>query len=166
MRKLFPSNRPALRSSSRGVSIVEALVSAAIAGALLVAIIQAFSGYEGAQARQESAVKAQLLAEEGIEALKLVRNTGWGNLSSIPPGATRYLYFSGTTWSVTTTPEIIDGIFYRSFSPASVSRDGSSNIVSSGGTNDPNTLLITTSVSWSSSIGTSTYSYADYFLNY
>jgi hypothetical protein len=171
-RKQSPSHRQAPpRSNSglpaqAGISVVEALICAAIAGAMLIAIIQAFASYEGAQSRQESAVKGQLLAEEGIEALKFVRNTGWGNLSSIPSGSTKYLYFSGSAWTVTTTPEVIDGLFYRSFSPKSVSRDGSSNIVSSGGTIDPNTLFVTVTVSWLSNIGTSTDSYGDYFLNY
>lgn len=141
-------------------------MSAAIAGVMLIAIIQAFTAYEYAQSRQESAVKGQLLAEEGIEALKFVRNTGWGSLSSIPLNTTRYLYFSGSAWTVTTTPEVIDGSFYRSLSDKSVSRDGSSNIVASGGTVDPNTLLFTVNVAWSTRGATSTDSYSDYFLNY
>jgi hypothetical protein len=133
---------------------------------ILTAIASAFSAYESAQSRQAPAVKGALLAEEGIEALKFIRNTGWNNFSSIPSGATRYLYFSGSAWSVTTTPEVIDGVFYRSFSPKSVSRDSSSNIVLSGGTNDPNTLFMTVTVSWSSHNATSTQSYSDYFFNY
>lgn len=146
--------------------MVEVLVGAALAGTLLIAVISAFATYENVQSRQVFSIKGQLLAEEGLEVLRLIRNTGWNNLANIPAGSTRYIYFSGSSWSVTTTPDIIDGVFYRSFSTASTSRDENSNIVSSEGVNDPNTLLAIFSVSWSVHNATSSVSYSDYLMNY
>ncbi|HUD04096.1 MAG TPA: prepilin-type N-terminal cleavage/methylation domain-containing protein [Candidatus Paceibacterota bacterium] len=153
-------------SNNKGFSLAEIIVAAAIITTMVVAIVQAFSISETLQNRQIPFVKAQLLAEENLEALRLIRNTGWGNLSSIPLNTKQYIYFSGSAWSVATTPEIIDGTFYRSFTLSSVSRDSSSNIVSSGGTNDPNTLFASSTVSWSSYNATSSVSYGDYFMNY
>ena len=109
--------------------------------------LQAFAAYENAQSRQSPAIKAQLLSEEGIEVLHLVRIPDGMCFPQFPPRTKKYFYFSGTTWSVTTTPEIIDGVFYRSFTMASASRNSSFNIVSSGGMVDPQTLLATVSVS-------------------
>jgi len=146
--------------------LAELIVAAAIITTMLVAVVQAFGISETLQNQQIPMVKAQLLAEENLEVLRLIRNTGWGNLSSLPLNTKEYLYFSGSAWSVTTTPEIIDGIFYRSFTVSSVERDSSSDIVSSGGTLDPNTLFASSTVSWLSSNATSSVSYGDYFMNY
>ena len=170
MKERFLSHRPACRNfnsvKTRGMSIAEVVVASGIAALMLVAIAQAFTAYENAQSRQSPAIKAQLLSEEGVEVLHLLRNTGWNVLSTIPAGTKRYIYFSGSVWSVTTTPEIIDGMFYRSFMTASTSRNSSFNIVSSGGTVDPQTLLATVSVSYPIYGATSSVSYSDYFFNY
>lgn len=61
--------------------------------------------------------KAEFLAEEGVEAVRFLRDTSWsseidGRDTVIP----HYLSFSTTTsmWSLsTTTPELIDGVYTR-----------------------------------------------------
>jgi hypothetical protein len=110
-------------------------------------------------------IKGTLLAEEGIEALRFIESGGWNNLSSIPVDSTRYLAVSPSLWNISSSPEVIDGEFFRYFRVHSVFRDASDDIVSSGGTLDPNTLLIDVFVDWNWKGATSTANYKSYITN-
>ena len=94
--------------------------------------------------------QASFLLEEGAEAMRILRDNAWGNISSLSIGTSYYPKFSGGVWSLSTTSS--DGvlsIFTRSLSVGNVNRDNTTkDIISSGGTFDPDTKLITVSVSW------------------
>jgi hypothetical protein len=111
------------------------------------------------------AIKAGLLAEEGIEALRLVKGSSFENISSIVRDTDKFLALSPYSWILTTVPEIIDGKFYRSFQVHTVSRGASDDIVVSGGIVDPNTLLLDVSVLWNWRGATSTANYKSYITN-
>jgi len=66
---------------------------------------------------------------------------------------------------VTTTPEIVDGVFWRTVRVYEVMRDMNDDIVSSGGTIDPDTLLLRSDVSWDWRGATSTTGYSAYITN-
>lgn len=93
--------------------------------------------------------QALSLAEEGLEAVRNIRDQGWTtNIASLNTSATYYLSLSGSAWGLTTTnPGTIDGIFTRTITIASVNRDSNSNI-SASGTSDPNTRKVTSTVTW------------------
>ena len=149
----------------KGSALVEVLVAASILSAVSLAFLGAFSVLVRFHERDTFSVKGSLLAEEGLEALRLIKSSGWSALSSIPTGQARYFALGTSTWGVTTTPEVIDGMFYRSFKIYSVSRNTDDDIVSSGGTVDSNTLLTESSVSWNWRNATTTVTYKTYVTN-
>ncbi len=92
--------------------------------------------------------QATFLLEEGAEAVRITRDNAWANISGLTVGTNYYPTFSGGTWTLSATPSTV-GIFTRKVVIANVSRDATTDdIVTSGGTNDPGTKLVTVTVSW------------------
>ena len=154
-----------MSTQQQGSVLIEVVVGAAIFGVVALAFLGSFSALSMFHERDMLYIKADLLAEEGIEASRLIKDNGWNNLSSISSGNNEYLLLNGSSWSFTTVPEIVDGLFYRTIKVSKVSRDGSSNIVTLGGTVDPNTLLVESDVSWSYRNAASTVTYKTYVTN-
>src|SRR6185369_9324074 len=98
-------------------------------------------------------VQAALLLDEGAEAVQLLRDSGWtANIAPLSLNTPYYLYWNGSAYATSTSPVVIQGSYVRTITLAAVSRDASTyNIVSSGGTNDPNTRDVVVSVSLASS---------------
>jgi len=93
--------------------------------------------------------QAALLLEEGVEAVKIMRDTNWtNNIATLTASTTYRLSFSGGTWTTSVTNTFIDGIFDRTIAVYDVYRDGSDNITTSGGVLDPDTRKLTVFVSW------------------
>ena len=91
--------------------------------------------------------QAAFLLEEGAEAVRIFRDNTWINISSLTPGANYYPIFSSNTWTSSSTANTV-GIFTRTVSIASVKRDNITKDISSAGTDDPGTKLVTITVSW------------------
>lgn len=92
--------------------------------------------------------QAGFLLEEGAEAMRILRDNNWTNISSLTAGADYYLSFSGGTWILSATPNTVD-IFTRTVSVSNVNRDNTTkDIISAGGTLDDGTKLVTITVSW------------------
>ncbi len=93
--------------------------------------------------------QAAFLLEEGAEAVRIVRDNAWSNVSGLVNGTTYYPTFSAGTWTLSTTTSNIVGIFNRSVTVDGVNRDNTTkDIVSSGGVSDTGTRLVTVTVSW------------------
>lgn len=92
-------------------------------------------------------VQAGFLLEEGAEATRIIRDNGWNNISSLTSGTNYYLSFNGATWTLSTTLNTV-GIFTRRITISNINRDNSTSDISSTGTDDPSTKLITVNVSW------------------
>lgn len=146
------------------------LIEIVIAGAILSAVSLSFFGTLALLSRFHQkdmlTIKGQLLAEEGLEVIRLVKGAGWNTLSSIPMNESRYFALASSSWAITTTPEIIDGVFARSFQLLPVGRNVSDDIVSSGGTIDSNTLLAQVTVSWFWKDATTSVMYSTYVTNF
>lgn len=150
---------------SKGFGLVEIVVGASILTISLIGV----SGYfqKALQLSQDShkLVKASFLLEEGVEIAKFFRDTSWLNISGLSPGATYYLRFDGVRWATTTSNIFIDNIFERKLIINNVSRDSNDDIISSGGTNDPDTKKVSVSVSWLGRNGTTTKTISTYITN-
>jgi Tfp pilus assembly protein PilV len=110
-------------------------------------------------------VQAGFLLEEGVEAIKIMRDSGWSaNISTLSAGAPHYFNFDGSTWRATTSNIFIDGVFERSFIIENVYRDGDDDIAASG-TLDQDTKKISVSVSWNKRTGTTTKTISTYIAN-
>jgi hypothetical protein len=133
--------------SKKGIGLIEVVVGAALILVLFSGIISAFNFYLKGAVSLTDNIKAEFLAVEGVEALRSIRDDGFGSFSGIPRATNNYISFNGSKWQSTTTPEIIDGVYSRSFQVRDVMRDGSGQIAPSG-TIDPDTLLVEVRVSW------------------
>jgi len=150
-------------SLKRGVSLVEVLIGAFILTIFVTALVIAFQSFLTHSFATVPETQATFLAEEGIEAVKMIRDSGWSNITALTAGTPYYLHF-GTDWTASPTEEYV-GIFQRTFIIENVGRNASKDIVVSGGTDDSNTKKITVNVSWSKNSATSTKSIATYITN-
>ena len=99
--------------------------------------------------------QAGFLLEEGAEAVRILRDNAWSNISGLTAGTTYYPTFASNTWNLSTTPNTV-GIFTRTVVLSNVDRDNTTQDISSVGTNDPGTKLVTVTLSWQESGGTIT----------
>lgn len=119
-------------SSSGGFSLVEVVIGSALILLSVVGLVNGYGLYLKAGLRNTAALQAAFLLQEGVEAVTLMRDDGWSNLSSLSPGARYYLAWNGTRWSATTTSAAIDGLFLRTFTLDDVyRRDSDKDIVAS-----------------------------------
>src|SRR3989338_3569679 len=135
-----------------GFGLLEIVIAVSIIGATVFALSSVFLMSNKLETRASNQIRANFLAEEGLEALRFLRDKSWsGHLASLNTTTAYYLSFNAgdSSWSVTTSnPGMIDGLYARSFSVEAVNRNGSDDIVSSGGTLDPNTKKFNVNISW------------------
>lgn len=150
----------------RGLSLIEVVVGAGIIGTSLVTVIFIYGSLTRMSYDNTARIQAAMLAEEGIEAVKTMRDFGWNSkISPLTNGSTYRLAYTNGAWSATTSTALIDNKFERTFVLAAVSRDINSNIVTSGGTNDTGTRKVTVSVAWSNGSATTTKTLESYIFN-
>lgn len=135
-----------------GVSLIEAVVGIGIIVIAMLGIISAYQYFLKSGLANTEKIQAVFLLEEGIEVMRYLRDDSWSNISNLSTTTNYYLNFSGTNWSTTTTPTPVF-IFTRTVSLSDVYRkDSDDTIVASSSseakTFDPNTRLITISVSY------------------
>ena len=144
-------------ASRRGFFLIEAVIASAIVATTLVLMLGAISNVVAISKYSLQKTQASYLLEEGVEVAKLLRNQSWANISGLSTGTTYYMSWSGSAWSYTTiSPGTVTGVFTRSIVFSAVSRDGSDNIVSSGGSIDSGTRRGTVTVSWNQNGSTKT----------
>ncbi len=160
--KNIKNNRNTIHGN-HGFTIVEVIVATAIISVTVFALmITAQKGVElSTRALKQS--QANILLEEGAEAVKSIRDNNWTTISDLSLDTDYYLYFDNTNniWTLntsSTTPNgftpvyPIDSTFVRKVIASSVYRDAEDDIASSG-TIDTNTKKIAVSVSWVDSKG-------------
>ncbi len=137
-------------SSSRykkGFSVVEIIVASAIIVTVITAIGGGWQLYLKTVRSANEYTMAANLSEEGAEAIQLLRDSGWNtNISPLSLNTNYDLYWNGTTYKATTTPQLIQNKYRRIVNFSSVERDAFDNIVTSGGTVDANTRKATISI--------------------
>ncbi len=135
----------------RGFSLVEIIVASAIISLALLSVIVAAGRSLALSHRALDTYVAGTLLEEGAEAVRVVRDNAWTNISGLTAGTTYYPTFSGGTWTLSTSASTV-GIYTRTVVITAVSRDNTTqDIVSSGGTADTGTKKVTVTVSWNES---------------
>ena len=148
--------------NSKGFGVAEIVVAVAVISLSIFGLLSVANISLKTLRGNTNSIQAAFLLEEGVEAVKILRDSGWNeNIVSLSAGTDYYLSFNGTTWKATTTNAFIDNIYERKFAVNNVNRDGNDDITASGAF-DPNTKKITVSVSWLSSTGTTTKSISTY----
>ncbi|MDO8565088.1 MAG: hypothetical protein Q7R67_00445 [bacterium] len=133
---------------TKGLTLVEVMIASTIILGAVVTLLGVYGLYFKTALSNAELVQAAYLAEAGIEEIRFLRDQSWStNIASLT---------STTTW--------IDN-FQRTVNLSPVYRDASDDIVSSGGTLDSNTKLVTSSVSWQASGATTTRNISTYITN-
>jgi len=145
---------------SRGISIIELLVVILILGVGIAAALSFGVFSLRTASLQKQTTEASFLVQDALEGIKNYRdNTGWNDddpqnqydgLGVVTTGVSLHLELSGDTpprWQLLSGQETI-GIYTRDVMVDQVQRDGSDNIVESGGTPDADTKKITVKVTW------------------
>jgi len=152
--------------TNKGFGILEIVIASAIVSIALFSLLTVFIFTNRLNLQSNNKIRANFLVEEGIEALRFLRDASWsGNMDALSQGTDYYISFATmtSTWSIETVdPGLIDDLFLRKVILEDVYRDSSDDIVTPGGTLDPDTKKFTVEVEWqertaSSTIRVSTY---------
>lgn len=148
--------------NNNGFSIAEIVVAVAVIALSIFGFLTVAGVSLKTLRANTNNIQAAFLLEEGVEAVRILRDSGWdANVSPLNAETNYYLSFNGTTWEATTTNIFIDNFFERKFIADNVYRDSNDDIAVSG-TLDPSTKKIIVSVSWLSQTGTTTKSISTY----
>lgn len=157
--KIFPAHR------KNGLTLVEVVIAAAIILAAVVTLLGVHTLYLKTALSNGNSVKAAYLAEEGIEAIRFLRDSSWSaNIATLSLNTDYGVVLPGDMWQATTTNTSI-GDFQRTIRLSAVYRDINDDIVSSGGSLDPNTKLLVSTVSWAANGTTTSKSISTYLTN-
>lgn len=122
------------QAKQSGVTLIEVIVGISIVAVTLIAIGFGVNAYVEARRELITETKSSYLIEEGYEIIRAIRDNNWNTIEALTTGTTHYLTVSTTTLAVSTTPEIIDTTYRRSFVVRAVYRNASSDIVPSSST--------------------------------
>lgn len=117
-----------LSHTKKGFSIVEALLASSIFAILVLAMVGAYLYGEESTALSGNRARAIYIAEEGLEAVKNIRDAGFANLTD----GTYGLSTTGNQWSLSGSSDT-QGLYTRSVTIATV---------------DAKRKLVTSHVSW------------------
>lgn len=147
----------------KGFLTVEVIIAASVITVAVLAVM-AVAQKSIALARQSlHSAQASFLLEEGAEAVRIVRDNDWNNISVLSTSTTYYPVFSGGTWTLATIATNV-GIFTRSVNISDVERDDSTGDIGTG-TVDLGTKLVTVTVSWVEGTSTITKTLPFYILD-
>ncbi len=152
-------------SYQRGFSLVEVLVGAAIIVSSLVGLLTIFGNLAQLNVKNIQAAQAAFLLEQGAEVARYWRDQNWSNISGLTAATNYRAVYASNRWSTSTTPTLIDGLFDRTIVATNVNRDSNQDIVTSGGTLDSETRLITVTVAWRQDAATTTKTLSLYLSN-
>src|SRR3989339_2033041 len=144
------------KNMSKGFTIIEVLIACVIISTTTLALASVASTGIQLSNRSLRQVQANLLMEEGAEAVKSIRDNNWTTISDLDLDTDYYLSFDINTnsWTLGQTPTAtIDGVFTRVIVFSLVYRDDNDDIASSGEP-DLGTKSVNVSVSWPTPSGT------------
>lgn len=114
-----------------GVSLVEVIVGISILAIILLAVGFSVNAFVDARSRLVLDAQALYLAEEGLEITRALRNEDWNTIDALSVDTVYYFDVATTTLAIGSTPEVIDGQFYREVIFREVYRDSDDDIVAS-----------------------------------
>ena len=127
-----------------GQSLVELVVVMGLAAILIPVVFAGFITAQEGKPQQQQRAQATNLMREAEEALRSIRERDWTLVAST---GTYHPVVSSGSWALAPGSETINGLT-RSVTIADVFRNDQGVIVPVGGTKDPSTRNIVTTVSW------------------
>jgi Tfp pilus assembly protein PilV len=133
-----------------GFMMIEVLVAVSIITASVLTAMAVAQKSIVLSQRSVHMTQAGFLLEEGAEAVRILRDNNWTNISNLSLNTDYYLSFNGSTWILNTTPSQI-GKFTRKITFSGVYRDASGDIAEAGSL-DSGTKLVTVTVTWNEGV--------------
>lgn len=138
------------QKNNSGFTIIEVLIASVIISLTSLALMSATT--KGIELSEKSLkqTQANMLIEEGVEAIKTIRDNNWVTIENLSMETVYYLSFdtNNNTWSLGINPtNLIDEIFTRQIIFSNVYRDANDDIASSG-TIDDGIKKVQVTVSW------------------
>lgn len=130
----------------RGQALVELLIALALLSLIFISITRLVIDINYGDLVNLQRVKAEGIAQEGIEAIKNIHGRSWQDLTNNITFPAHPVIASGQ-WQMDSGSENID-IFTRQITTSDVMRNSSGQIVSSGGIDDPSTKKFAVIISW------------------
>ncbi len=127
-----------------GYNLLEVVLALGLFFVLMTGVALLASRYVGALTRAVELQDVSLIASETQEALDKLASSSWASLTDGPHGLTTL----GSDWQLSGSSDLINSKYTRQITVASVNRDSSCNLVTSGGTADPDTKTVVTQLSW------------------
>lgn len=147
--------------SQKGQSLVELLIAIGLATLILPALLTGLAAGRGGRAQQEQRLQATTYLKETQEAVRSIAERGWSN---IPANGSYHAVISNGRYVLTSGAQAVEG-FSISVDVSDAQRNSSGGIVNSGGTVDPSTKKVVTTVSWNTPL-VSNVSSTSYFTRY
>ncbi|PJE76219.1 hypothetical protein COV04_00495 [Candidatus Uhrbacteria bacterium CG10_big_fil_rev_8_21_14_0_10_48_11] len=140
---LFPS----------GFGLIELVVVLGLTALMVPSMLQFSFFVTKVMGEQQRKVEAAYLAEEGIEAVRTMRDSSWTDaIVPLSLATSYYPVLVGDSWTLNASdPGVLLGRYTLTITLDAVSRDASSNIVAPpavGGMNDDGTRLVTSTITW------------------
>ncbi|QQG47355.1 MAG: type II secretion system protein [Candidatus Woesebacteria bacterium] len=134
------------KRNQAGILVVEVLLAIAIFSFFATGfVIAALSSLNANRLANEESI-ATHFASEGIEAMRSIKNQSYDNLTNTTP-TTGVIKNINSLWAYGGANNSFEK-YSRTITVSDVFRDGSGNIVSSGGALDPKTKKVTSTVKW------------------
>lgn len=141
----------AYHQTQKGQSVIEIIIAVAILVIIAATAVMAVLGGLSINRLGKEEDEATFFAKQGIEALRSLRNQGWDDpflATDCTSGCG--LSKTGDNWSFSGTSDDPNGTgkFTRVVKIEATQRDGSGNLVNTGGTTDEDMYKITSTVTW------------------
>lgn len=145
-----------------GFTLIEVLIACSIISISIFTLMQTSEKSIQLSGYALDKVQASLLLEEGVEAVKSIRDNSFADIESLSLDTPYYLFFNTSTnvWKLDNSTATslsgyipvypVDGTFIRTVTISAVERNSDDDIVDSGGTLDTKTKKVTVSVTWDS----------------
>lgn len=148
---------------SRGQSLVEILLVMGLSAIIFPALMVGLISSRGGRAQQEQQLQATSQVEQVQEALRSIREGGW---SAIATDGTYHTAINGSTWTLSPGAQTVNG-YTQQVVIGDVYRNTAGTIVTTGGSLDPASKMITTTISWNTPYASSVQSimYLTRYLN-
>ncbi|MBI2056458.1 MAG: hypothetical protein HYT37_03690 [Candidatus Sungbacteria bacterium] len=149
-------------TASAGFGLIEIIVATAIVTLALSAFLHAGATAIRLLRAEKENLMASILAKEGLNAVRAIRDESWTTIAGSTIGATYYPLIESGKWKLSSTdPGVLNGLFTRTIVFDRVYRN-SSDQISSAGTEDPGTRRATVRILWNGK----TYQIFSYFTDF
>lgn len=148
MKNIFKTKKKIIYKNKSGFIIIEVLIACLIISITTIALMSSASKGIELSNRSLRQIQANMILEEGVEAVKSIRDNNWTTISNLTLDTNYYLSFNTNAWTLSTTlPSPINEIFTRAIVLSPVYRDSNDDIASSG-TIDTGIKKVSVTVSW------------------